>query len=177
MTVNTERAHGFVAVTLTAILLLGPFGCGLKHGGADANGVLISTSLPLPLYVQAGSHGSAGKGPQIFFPQFEIYDESGDLTYSSHESIENARILKELPGGIQSLKPNLEAPHLAEIMDAIPDFRARKVKILAQRRVSILSVFLENCHACTVQEDALGDAEHRLLDNGINLLVLRVSRP
>jgi len=44
-------------------------------------------------------------------------------------------------------------------------------------RPSVLSVVLEDCHACTVQEDALGSAEHRLLGHGINLLVIRVTRP
>jgi hypothetical protein len=77
---------------------------------------------------------------------------------------------------VYSLKTNPDAPRLAEVMEGVPALRARKEEILGKRKVSILSVFLENCHACTVQEDALGDAEHRLLDHGINLLVLRVSR-
>jgi hypothetical protein len=174
---HTQGARGLAAVTLTVALLVVSFGCGSKRGGGDAGGVLISASLPLPSYVRAGSHGSAHKGVKFFFPQLEIYDESGDLIYSSHESIENVRILKELPGGIKNLKPNPDAPRLTEIMEGVPAFRARKEEILGQHKVSILSVFLENCHACTVQEDALGDAEHRLLDHGINLLVLRVSRP
>jgi len=177
MAVHAQRARGPAAVTLTVALLLASFGCTSRRGGGDTGGVLISTSLPLPSYVQAGSHGSADKGAKFFFPQLEIYDESGNLVYSSHESIENARVLKELPDGIQGLRPKPDAPRLAEVMEAVPALRARKGEILGQHRVCILSIFLENCHACAVQEDALGDAEHRLLDHGINLLVLRVSRP
>jgi hypothetical protein len=177
MAIHAQRARGPAAVTLALTILSASFGCTSRRGGGDAEGVLISTSLPLASYVQAGSHGSADKGAKFFFPQLEIYDESGDLIYSSHESIENARVLKELPGSIKNLKPNPHAPRITEIMEAVPAFRQRKQEILTQHRVSILSVFLENCHACTVQEDALGDVEHRLLDHGINLLVLRVSRP
>ena len=173
MAVNTPRARGPAVVTLAAVLLLASFVCACRRDGGGREGISISTSLPLASYVKAG----AGKGAKFFFPQLEIYDESGDLLYSSHESIENARVLKELPGGIQSLRSKPDAPRLAEVMDAVPAFRARKEEILGQHRVSVLSVFLENCHACTVQEDALGGSEHRLLNHGINLLVLRVSRP
>jgi uncharacterized protein YbcI len=84
--------------------------------------------------------------------------------------------LRELPDGIRSLRPKLEPARLTEIMDKMPAFRAREKEILGQHRVSVLSVFLEDCHACSIQEDALSAAEHQLLDHGINLLVIRVSR-
>lgn len=177
MAADAQRTRAPAAVTLAAALLLASFGCASRPGGGDAKGVLISTTLPLPSYVQAVSGETAGKAPQFFFPQLEIYDESGALIYSSHESVENARILEELPDSIRSLRPKPDAARLAEIMEAVPAFRVRKDEILREHRVSVLSVFLENCHACTVQEDALGGAQDRLLDHGINLLVIRVSRP
>src|SRR5207245_636274 len=128
--INRPCARGPSTIIPAAILLLASFGCGSKSAGGDTKGVLISTSLPLPSYVRVGSHGSSAKGAQFFFPQLEIYNESGDLIYSSHESIDNARILKQLPGGIQSMRPSQDSARLAEIMDAIPDFRARKESIL-----------------------------------------------
>ncbi len=172
-----QRAVAPAGAVLTAALLLASSACTSRPARQDTQGVFISTRLPLASYVQAASPGSPGKGTKLFFPQLDIYDESGDLIYSSHESIENARVLKELPGSIQNLHPQPGAPRVAEIIQALPNFRAQEEKILKHHNVTVLSVFLENCHACTIQEDALDDSQRRLLDDSINVLVIRLSRP
>jgi hypothetical protein len=170
MIANPQNARGPALATLTAVILLTSFGCGRKEG------VSISTSLSLTSYAAANSHGNPEA--EFLFPQLEIYDESGNLIYSSHEAVENARILRGLPDSIQILRPKPGAARLEEIMEQMPGFRARKGEILGQHRVSVLSVFLQDCYACSIQEKALGGAdEQRLLDRGINLLVIRVSRP
>jgi hypothetical protein len=177
MSLRGLHARGLTAIILMVALLAAAVGCACSAGGSEARGVLISTSLPLNSYVAAISHRSAGKQPQFFFPQLEIYDGSGNLIYTSHESFENAKVLKELPAGIRSLRSTPETARLAEVLEEVPDFRARKREILGRSRISVVSVFLEECHACEIQEDALAGAENRLLDEGVNLLVIRVSRP
>jgi len=164
-------------IVLAAALLLILSGCASKPGQRNAKGSLISVTIPLSSYVKMALNRSTDKDAEFFFPQLEIYDESGDLIYSSHESIENARILQELPGGLQRLHPKQGAPVLEAIIAAVPAFQGRKAELLGQHRISVLSIFLQDCEACTVQEDALTTDEDRLRDRGINLLVVHLSRP
>jgi hypothetical protein len=59
----------------------------------------------------------------------------------------------------------------------VPDFQAREQEILGRGKPVVLSVLLENCHACTVQENAFDDVQQRLLQQSIVLLVIHVSPP
>jgi hypothetical protein len=176
MAVNPRRARFPALITVIMVFVIGSFSCTSRHDRGGTEGVFVSTALPLASYVQAGSRRGAGKGTEFFFPQLEIYDESGDLIYTSHEAIENAHVLGELSAGVRSFGPKPKPARLSEILKELPDFLARKEEILGPHRVSVLSVFLEDCHACSVPEDALDSAKHQLLDHGINLLVVRVSR-
>jgi len=90
--------------------------------------------------------------------------------------MENAKILRNLPANLQSLRPYNGVPQLSDAVEAVPGFRERKREILAGERFTVLSVFLENCHACTTQEDAIDDVQQRLQAEGVNLLVIRVSQ-
>lgn len=174
---SPERAPRRAAAPLTAVLLLVFSSCAPKPAGRDAKGSLVSCDLSLSSYVRTSLDGTTNKAGGVFFPQLEIYDESGYLVYSSHESIENARILREIPSGLQGLRPKTDAPLLEKLVEAVPALHARKAEILEQHRMDVLSIFLQDCHACAIQEDALSDAGHQLLARGMNVLVIHVSRP
>jgi len=172
---QTTRCADYIAAAVCLGLLLA--GCFAACRRANTEGALVSASLSLRSYVQSNLHGGPGNGAGVFFPQLEIYNRLGELVYSSHESLANARILQSLPGSIDGLRPKPEGGHLAEVLEETPEFRERKQDVLGRRHISVLSVFLEDCHACAVQEGALSDAQNRLLSGGVNLLVIRVSRP
>jgi len=174
--VDPKVARGACGAALVVSLLSGLVGCAPRQAAGGARGLFVTTSLPLASYVQAGSREGPKSGATFFFPQLDIYDLSGNLIYSSHESLESARMLNTLPGGIQGLPPKPDAPRLAEVVERVPGFREKKEQILGRPRVSVISVFLENCEACSLQENALDDARGRLLDHDINLLVIRLSR-
>jgi hypothetical protein len=160
-----------------ALILASSVACVSQPKGSGAKGQLISTSVPISLYAAARMHGSAGGVSEFNFPMLEIYDGSGALVYRSHEPINNARVLRELPSSIQSLQPRKDAPRLADIIEALPEFKAKEKEILRHHNPVVLSVVLENCHACTVQEDALGEAQQLLLQNSIDVLVVNVAQP
>lgn len=165
------------AVIFAGVLLLAFWVSGCKRGVGDAEGILVSTRIPLASYVHTAFRANTGKEAQLYFPQLAIYDESGALLYSSHDVNENARILKELPDGIRALQPKPGTAGLAETIKEMPDFQARKTEILGSRKVSVLSTFLEDCHACSFQEEALDGAKDQLLNHGINLLVVHLTKP
>jgi hypothetical protein len=176
MTNNAKFVRFSMLVLCALSLLSGPLGCRSEAREGVGPGLLVSTRLALPVYVQH-LRAASGKGAQFFFPELKVYDQHGKLVYSSHESIENARVLRDIPASISNLRPLTNAAQLTEIVDEMPDFRAHKAEILGQNRVSVVSVFLENCHACEIQEDALSDVQRHLINHGTNLLVIRVSRP
>jgi hypothetical protein len=81
------------AATLVVALILFSGGCKSRPKGANA-GEIISADLPLGSYVRPHAVGSKGDSTKFFFPTLEIYDDAGALIYSSHESVENARVLQ-----------------------------------------------------------------------------------
>jgi hypothetical protein len=160
-----------IAVMVAPVLSLIFFGCTRRQF------VFVSTAMPMASYAKIPVNGSSGKIVPFFFPQLNIYDASGNLIYSGNEALDNAQILRELPEGISALKPEPGAPSLVQLLNAVPDFRAREKEILAPHRITVFSISLDGCHACMVQEDAVSDTKDRLLDKGVNLLVIHVSRP
>ena len=112
-----------------------------------------------------------------YFPTLEIFNDAGVLVYRSHESIANAQILKEFPRSVRSLPPQEDAPRLAKILEQIPDFKPREQEIVGKKLV-ILSIALENCGGCAVQEQALGDLKGRLLQQeSVAILEIEVAHP
>jgi hypothetical protein len=106
-----------------------------------------------------------------------IYDRSGVLIYSGYDVGENVQLLADLPGKISNLQSQPGAANLAAAIEEIPDFKTRKTEILNRRKNTLVSTFLQECEACSFQEEALQNAERQLLNNGINVLVIHLSKP
>ncbi|HKV95394.1 MAG TPA: hypothetical protein VJW20_22805 [Candidatus Angelobacter sp.] len=149
------------------------FGCKQSEGNRD--GVLISAKFPLYSYVHARLNEHSGE--HLNFPLLAIYDRSGVLIYSGYDVSENVQLLEDLPGKISNLQSKPGAASLAAAIEEIPDFRARKTEILNSRKNTVVSTFLQECDACSFQEEALQNAERQLLKNGINVLVIHLLKP
>lgn len=170
-------ARGAAAIAASTALLLASLACGHKAGGRAARGVFVSASPTLATYVGVRGRLDAGRDSRFFFPELQVFDGSGRMIYSSHQAVENALVLERLPHAMRGLRPIPGAPRLSQLVEAVPAFRRHEAEIVGHHGASVLSVFLEDCQACGSQEDALDGAERRLLDRGVNLLVIRASRP
>jgi hypothetical protein len=155
---------------------MGSSGCRSNSSGRVGNGFVLSSDLSFQSYIRFAVGANGHKGAQLFFPLLEVYDPTGHLIYVGHDSKSNAALLKNLPQDLQSLQPIPGASQLPDVMKQLPDFESKAQDVLSSNRVTVLSVFLENCHACTVQEATLDDTQSRLRDLGINLLTIRVAR-
>jgi hypothetical protein len=164
--------HTFIVLLFSSLWI---FGC--KQSGKNRDGILISAKFPLYSYVHARLDEHSGKGEHLHFPLLAIYDRSGALIYSGYDVAENMQLLADLRGKISYLQSKPGAASLAAAIEEIPDFRIRKTEILNSRKNTVVSTFLEECHACSFQEEALQNAEHQLLENGINVLVIHLSKP
>jgi len=161
------------AVRYTLIILLFSslwiFGCKQSEGN---RGVLISAKFPLYSYVHARLNEHSGE--HLNFPLLAIYDRSGALIYSGYDVSENMQLLADLPGKISNLQSKPGAANLAVAVEEIPDFKTRKTEILNSRKNTVVSTFLQECDACSFQEEALQSAEPQLLRSGINVLVIHL---
>jgi len=147
------------------------------HAGGTAAGLSSTIQLPLRTFAQSwnGSHG--GKGVMIYFPMLELFNESGDLIFAGHDPGQNSKILKGLPGTLHALKPIGGGDSLVRVMQKFPQIPNRDA-LLSDRRPTVLSVFLQDCHACSLQESALDQGtEGEIRKNGMNLVVINVERP
>jgi hypothetical protein len=146
--------------------------------GCRSGGTLISTNLSLSSYADARQRISPGQPSMLYFPVLEIYNDSGVLVYRSHESLDNAKILRGFPNSVRKLPPQQDAPRLSRILEEIPDFKPRKPEIVGKRELVILSVALESCEACSAQENALEDLKRRLLkEQSVAILEISVAHP
>ena len=177
MLVSQQRNTIPAIVVLITGCMTSLTGCTSSQKKVDRKGFLISASLPLKEYVKNGAKHSNTQNPQFYFPQLNIYDESERLVYSSHNNSDNVDVLAYKLSDLRKLQPVSGGENFADIVEEMTEFRARKQEILQQGKLSVLSIFLEDCHACSLQEEALSGNEDRLLDEGINVLVVHVMTP
>jgi hypothetical protein len=168
---------GSTAQFCVALALLALSSCSSKKGEVATNHE-VATTLSISAYSQARMRASAGAELQYSFPMLEIYNGSGVLVYQSREAMANARILKQFPGVLQNQQPQEHAPRLANIIEQIPDFKAVEQKIGSKKKWVLLSVDLQDCEGCGVQEDALRRIKRHLLEQeSVDILEIHVLRP
>lgn len=137
----------------------------------------LASSMPLPVYVRSAVGANGRIDTELYFPLLQIYDSAGRLVYVGHDANENAGILKRASEDAASMKAIPGTALLADITKQMADLGAQRDELLKMHKSTILSVSLEGCHACSVQDEALDQAEKQLLAQGINVLLLRVGRP
>ena len=119
------------------------------------------------------------KNAIVDFPALEVFDRAGQLVYLSHDAGKNAVLLKSLPGALDRLAALPNQPALAHVIGNLPGLaEENKGALLDSRRPTVVAFTLEDCHACSLQEEALGpETVKNLTAHGLNALVIRVMRP
>jgi hypothetical protein len=146
--------------------------------GQKTKGQLIPTNMDISSYAHARQRASANKESTFSFPVLEIFNQSGILIYSSHESMANAKVLKEFPDSVHNLPPQENATRLRNILDSIPDFSAREHEIIDGKKSVILSTDLEGCEGCKIQDQALDAVTQKILQQpSVAILEIHVSQP
>lgn len=143
---------------------------------ADGAGKGVSRSLTVPLLSFAQSQ--AGAGGIIRFPTLEIFDRDGALVYLGSNAGSNAALVKALPGLFPGLRKIPGRMELAAVIDKLPGLNAEdRESLLGNRLPTVVSIDLDQCEACAVQDRALaGDAKSLLSAQGFNTFLIRVSR-
>jgi hypothetical protein len=132
-----------------------PAGC---HSGK--NGGTTKANLSMSSYAEVRHRANPDSGKSMYyFPTLEIYNRTGSLFYESHNAIENAKLLKDFPASVQRLQPQPDAPRLQAIVNEIPELKAGWEAAEGRDKWTILSIGLEDCKGCSIQESALAELE------------------
>lgn len=158
---------------LLAILLVGCYPA--KHP-RSRHGDVISDSISFRSYIQSPVGKTERKTGKFYFPLLQVYDEQGRLVYIDHDASANAELLNDLPKILGSSKPLDGALPLSDALASFPQFESRIKGNLSKHRRTVIAIFLEDCHACSVQEEALKETQEPLLDKGVDILILRVTK-
>ena len=173
---NTERKVHYGRATLSIVgglMIAVSTGC-TNH---DHSSPSISATLSMSSYALVRQHASYNRESAYYFPMLEIYTPSGLVVCKSHESAANAKVLMNFPDSVRDLPPQEQEPRIEKILNEIPEFKARQQEIGANKWV-ILSIALQQCEACEVQDNAMQQARKRLLKNGTTqILEIQVTPP
>jgi hypothetical protein len=168
----TLPGTGLLGLTLAVIFLTG---C---TGGQQGRNEVMSTTMDISSYAAIRQRLSGSNESTFNFPELEIYNQARALVYRSHESTANAEILKDFPNRVLSLRSQEHAPNLREVIESVPDFKIRQRQVLDGTNLVILSITLEGCQSCRIQESALGDFKQKILQQpSVRVLEIHVSHP
>ncbi len=164
-----------IVLFLVGVIVLS--GCHASGPPGRGSGLVISEDISLKSYVHLAIGKNGSKESKFFFPVLQVYNSKGQLVYANHDAAANATTLGRLPGGAASLPLIPDTALLSAVTKELASDTAREDKLLQTGRSTVVSVFLEDCHACSVQEEALDNTQTRLRDEGMNLLIVHVAKP
>ena len=162
----------FPCKLLVAVILL-PWTSGCNRSG----GILLSIQVRLLAFMQS-QNDEVPNGHIYDFPTLEAYDHSGRLMYLSHDATANAKLLQSLPESLNHLTAIANQSELDQTLKRLPGLSEHdKHSLLANHVPTVLDFTLEECEACTLQENALNlETAKNLTAHGLNVLLIRVLR-
>jgi hypothetical protein len=174
---HARLVRGYPCLFAGLLLLVWPAsGCRMA---SHRDGVALSLTVPLLPFLQARPGESGMKNAIVDFPTLEVFDGAGQLVYLSHDADKNIALVKLLPGALDRLTELPNQPILLQVIGSLPGLtEGDKVSLLHSRQPTVIAFSLEDCHACSAQEEALGpETLKNLTVHGLNSLMIRVSRP
>ena len=161
--------------------LLSPLaGCNTSSTSRQVNEAkAYSISLPLASYARSQtSHlATAERTSEIHFPTLLVFGADGGEFYESHEGLANSKILSGKLSAIQSSRAIREGDAFGAFIRSVPELKSSISGLESPRRITVVSVDLEDCRACSVQDKALQRVESDLLSQSINVVELHVAKP
>lgn len=169
---NTERIS-----QLLAIITLVVSGCNHMHPHVIEPAKIICITLTMASYTRDRMKETHLPSRQFYFPTLEVYNSEGLLSYLSHDSYQNSRILQRLSTGSFSPMPIFNAARLSQIVTDVPELNRMRVAILSRHLPIILSISLSGCGGCEMQDAELESLEPTLLRRSITTLIIHVIPP
>jgi hypothetical protein len=151
-------------------------GCN-KHTRISAHPIYAQTRIPFnefiktPLAIEA-SREMDGLFP---FPEEVIFNGSGKMVFLGDSSRSNTIALHDILQLVKEHKKQYPLT-LSGALENIPGLSSYVSLLSAQHNLTELSIFLDNCYGCSIQQTYLAKDQRYLLEHGVNMLVVHVSR-
>ncbi len=166
---SSRRRRIFLRIGAAPLLLL--LGC--RTSSVPPSALSLSVTVPALTFLKSPLGSNAD------FPTLEVFDSQGEMVYLGQVGSSNVTTLKSLPDSVAGLHVLPGKLTLAQITDKLPGLQDdKRNKLLHSHLPTAVSISLEECHACTIQNEALGEeAKKSLLSRGVNLVLIQVSLP
>ena len=158
---------------LGALMVL-PGGCAYGKSGTSSLGISATVSIPVQSFDAVGKRADWNDAAIVIFPQLRIYGDRGRLLYSSYDSGTIQQTFKHFPNDMVIRSASVSAPPLSAVLSAISEFHQYEPAILNQSRFKVISVSMDGCDGCSIQDKALSSRQSQLMTAGVNLLTLQV---
>lgn len=110
------------------------------------------------------------------FPRLEIYDKDGLLAFRGRQILENLAIVSQLSVVGNRVTGLRSGPTIEKRLQTLGVGSAILTKSLKNGRVTALSLMMEQCDSCAVQQASLDSLEDKLLaQNQINTISVTVT--
>lgn len=152
-------------------------GCFSGSARMAAEGVCVTATVHAQFLTEVSRRAGWTDDEIASFPQLRIYDTLGRLIYIGHDGYASAQVVSGLPEDVKARSPIIGAASLDSVMEAFPEFHQQRMTITNHSGYTVISVLLDGCHGCTIQEGALDSTRPQLLKRGVNLLTVQVLHP
>lgn len=109
------------------------------------------------------------------FPLLEFYNQTGQRVYIGHEARTNAQALQDFDE-LEATSPSVTSPSLRQTMIEVRQIVSIASTPVPSGRGTVFTIDLDQCRACSLQDDYLSLAKPKLLQNGINIIQLNILR-
>jgi len=156
---------------LAALFVVAAYGC------RSGQGFFLSVEMPVSQFVQT-QNADPSAGRIYDFPTLQAYNGSGQLIYFSHDAEANAALLRSLPESLEHLSVIPNGPELQVSLRHLPVVNDQARRTLSRSgRPVVVAYTLEDCHACSVQEEALKPTAGQMIaKRGVDVLSVRILR-
>jgi CBS domain containing-hemolysin-like protein len=85
--------------------------------------------------------------------------------------------LDHFPSDVRILNPVPGSLPLSDVMKQMRELNTQMSDVIRSNRPTVLAISLEDCHACSMQEEALDNTQKQLVVRGVNFLIVKVRKP
>jgi hypothetical protein len=172
--IKTRFAKRIVCMGLTTVLAIFS-GCRSRSASSEP-GVFAEVVLPAKIFADVSQRGGFAQENPATFPELRLYKTQGQLVYVKHDAAKNREALESLPGSLDQFTVKPGSGSFTQLVNAVPQLRDRFKQADPLAKPSVVSILLEECHACSVQEESEKRNQDRLLQEGYNVVILRFTR-
>ncbi len=128
-------------------------------------------------YVSAKDRSFQSPRGTYNFPTLLVFNGQGQLVYRGTVESQENELLLSLPDGFKKLRPLEPEVRITDVYQNYRELRDLPMRPLANGRMVILSISMERCESCEVEESTIDQTMKKLKNKPVDLVELIVKPP